>query len=182
MRGYVGEIGLRKWLLHHDIPIEAQNHWLEQAQMDIDFRCYGLSLELKTSLIPHADQDLKTSFQRRDIKLIKRKNKVSDLRGDIHIQIYFNQNKRRKEAWLRRQQISFANSTVDDLYEQLLGRAYLDRTYLVAWMDKQSLQERVQHLPLAQQTWSHAKRQFWVCPLRDCFAPHALIHFLHARS
>ncbi|MEM1324368.1 MAG: hypothetical protein AAGI23_00360 [Bacteroidota bacterium] len=182
VRGYVGEIGFRKWLKHHNVPIEAQNQWSERAQMDVDFQCKGRSLELKTSLIPNVDNNLKTSFQRRDIKLIKRKAKVSDLCSDIHVQIYFNQNKKLKEQWLREQKIDLTNADTDQLYNQLLGRAYLKHTYLVAWMDKQSLQDRLQQLPLAQQTWSHAKRQFWVCPLRHCFAPNTLIDFLNARS
>jgi hypothetical protein len=182
VRGYVGEIGFRRWLLHHNIAIEAQNHWSEQAQMDVDFRCYGCSLELKTSLIPAIDGDLKTSFEQRDIKLIKRRPEVSDLRGDVHIQIYFNQNKKRKEDWLRRQAIDIKRSTPEALYEQLLGRSYLERTYLVAWMDKESLQKRLQQLPLAQRTWRHAKREFWVCPLRTCYAPNELIDYLRDRS
>ena len=181
LRGYVGEIGMRKWLLHHHIEIEAQNTWSEAAQMDVDFRCHNLSLELKTSLIPAADKDLKTSFERRDIKIIKRKMEVHQLRSDVHIQIYFDQSKQRKDHWLRQQKIDLKQTDLTYLYDAFAARSYLKRTYLVAWMDKKRLQEKLDLLPRKKQTWSYAKRDFWCCPLRESFAPNELIPFLHAQ-
>lgn len=178
LRGYVGEIALARWLLANGIEVDSRNEHRGSYRLDIDFRYRGLSLELKTSLVPDADGTMQRSFQKRDLKLIKRSEHIEDLEGDVHIQIYFDSLTRRKDEWLRRQQVDLNSNDADYLYEALCGRAYLDRTYLVGWMDKSSMIETIYTLPEDERTWGHARRKFWKCPLRHAYSPRSLPRFL----
>ena len=71
LRGYIGEIGLKKWFIENNIDIVVQNYIDDGLSIDIDFQYKNLDIELKTSLIPDIDGDLETAFNKRDIKLIK---------------------------------------------------------------------------------------------------------------
>lgn len=178
IRGYVGEIALKKWFFENGISVITQNYISEGQNMDIDFLYKNIDIELKTSLIPDIDQNLQTVFQKRDIKIIKRTENISDLKGDIHIQIYYQHNTRMKDEWLKEQLIDLKSADIDYLYEKLLGKSYLNKSFLFCWIDRFTLEKRILNLPLEKRTWKHGKRDFWVCPLRNSLAPIDLISFL----
>ena len=178
LRGYVGEIALGNWLRHQNIRPDAENKHQGKFKLDVDFEYRGLGLELKTSLVPDFDGTLRNTFLRRDLKLIRRSPHVEDLEGEVHIQIFFDSLTRRKDAWLKAQSVDLNSNDPEYLYEALCARSYLGRTYLVGWIDKPSLVERIYELPENQRTWEHAKREFWVCPLREIYPPRSLPRFL----
>jgi len=180
LRGYVGEIAFKKWLADNGIAIETQNYFDDEAGMDIDFRYKGLDGELKTSLRPHADDSIERVFASRDLKLIRREEKrIEDFKGDIHVQIYYDQDRKQKDDWLKRQDVDLNSDDIDYLYESLLARSYVERaTLLCGWIDKETLVKRINALPRQARTWAFGARRFWVCPLRDCFPPKSLITYL----
>ncbi len=178
LRGVIGEIGLGKWFSENGIVIESKNNIDEASNIDIDFQYKGLDIELKTSLLPDADGDLESAFNKRDIKLIKRGNTIEDLKSDIHIQIFYEHRTKMKDDWLASQDIDLTSDDINYLYEALLGRAYLDKTFLFCWIDKPRLVERLNALPKEKRTWSFGKRDFWICPLKECLPPEELITYL----
>lgn len=178
LRGYIGEIGLSKWFAKNNIVVENRNVHTDDFGLDIDFEYKGISMELKTSLIPDIDGDLETTFNNRDIKLIKRNSNIEELESDIHIQVFYKHKRKEKDKWLSKQNIDLESKDIDYLYEALLGRAYLQNTFLFCWIDKHTLIQRINALPKNRRTWSHAKREFWVCPLRNSFPPKKLIKYL----
>ncbi len=179
IRGYVGEIGLKKWFTQNNITILTQNYIDDGLSIDIDFEYKGKDIELKTSLIPDIDENLLTVFNRRDIKIIKREPEIEKLKGDIHIQIYFEHQTKKKDSWLRSQIIDLESSNIDYLYDSILGKSYLEKTFLFSWIDKETLIKRINSMPIHKRTWSFAMRNFWVCPLKDSFSPQELITYLN---
>lgn len=178
IRGYVGEIGLKKWFSQNGIDIQTQNYFDDGLGMDIDFSFKGLDIELKTSLIPDIDENLENVFNRRDIKIIKREPEIEKLKGDIHIQIYFEQLTKKKDSWLKSQDIDLESTDVDYLYKSILGKSYLEKTFLFSWIDKKTLVERIKSLPAHKRTWSFGMREFWSCPLKDSLSSQELIKYL----
>ncbi len=182
LRGYVGEIALKQWLIKNDIFIETTNIMDDNSGMDIDFQYKNLDIELKTSLIPDIDLNLETVFLKRDIKLIKRENQIEDLKGDVHIQIYYNHLRKRKDEWLKSQNIDLNSNNIDYLYDSLGAKRYINETFLFCWIDKDSLVKRINKLPENKRTWGYAYRSFWKCPLSDSFPPNKLIDYLSKRD
>ncbi len=180
LRGTIGEIAIEKWFSANDIIIESKNDVETSSNIDIDFQYKGLDIELKTSLLPDADGDLQTTFDKRDIKLIKRGNAIEDLKSDIHIQIYYEHRTKMKDEWLASQNIELTSDDISYLYNSLLGKAYLDKTFLFCWIDKPRLVKRINTLPIEKRTWTFGKRDFWVCPLKECLPPQDLITYLKA--
>ncbi len=178
LRGTIGEIAIEKWFSANDIIIESKNSLDIASNIDIDFQYKKLDIELKTSLLPDADDNLEAVFNKRDIKLIKRGNRIEDLKSDIHLQIFYEHRTKKKDEWLAAQKINLTSNDPNYLYESMLGRAYLDKTFLFCWIDKPRLVKRVNALPAESKTWSFAKRDFWVCPLKACFPPQELITYL----
>jgi len=178
LRGYIGEIALKNWFDNNGIIIEEQNHMNKEGGMDIDFSFNGMELELKTSLIPDKDRTLRNVFLNRDIKLIKRQPTIEQLKSDVHIQIVFQQQTKKKDNWLKKQNINIQSGDLEYLYDAFLAKGFLNRTFLFGWIDKTTLIHRIHQLPKDKQTWSFAKRTFWVCPLRNAFPPKDIINFL----
>ncbi len=178
LRGYIGEIALKKWFFENDIEMITTNYFEEDTGMDIDFEYKGLDLELKTSLIPDADKTLQNVFNRRDIKIIRRTRKIEELKSDIHIQIYYDQWTNKKDQWLQEQDIDLNSDDLEYLYEAFLAKAYITKTYLVCWIDKATLIERIKKLKGYEKSWRHARRRFWRCNLKDCKPPISLIKHL----
>jgi hypothetical protein len=178
IRGYVGEIGLKKWFTQNNITILTQNYIDDGLSIDIDFEYKGKDIELKTSLIPDIDENLLTVFNKRDIKIIKREPEIENLKGDIHIQIYFEHQTKKKDSWLRNQNIDLESTDIDYLYNAILGKSYLEKTFLFSWIDKETLIKRINSMPIHKRTWSFSMRHFWVCPLKDSFSPEDLITYL----
>jgi len=179
LRGYIGEIGLKKWFIENNIDIVVQNYIDDGLSIDIDFQYKNLDIELKTSLIPDIDGDLETAFNKRDIKLINRGGTIEDLKGDIHIQIFYQHQTKKKDLWLKDQVIDLSSDDTEYLYNAFLGRGYLERTFLFCWIDRPTIIKRIKALPEHRRTWGFAQRRFWVCPLRNSFPPSELITYLN---
>jgi hypothetical protein len=180
LRGYIGEFAIRKWLEENNIFLTATNFKNDDDNIDIDFLYKGKNIELKTSLVPDGDITIEKSISLRDIKLIKREDKIEGLRGDIHLQIYFNQKRKAKDDWLQAQDINIEEENIDTLFEKLLCRCYRNTVYFVGWIDKVSLIEKINTLPLIMQTWTfaNAKRDFWNCKIYESRAPLELSSYL----
>ena len=180
LRGYVGEYAIVKWLGEHDIHVEAINLFVEKEGIDIDFYYKNKNIELKTSLLPDADETIANVILRRDIKLIKRENRIEDLRGDVHLQIYFSQKRKAKDDWLSQQTIDIESNDNEYLYRAFKVYAYKDTTFFTAWIDKPTLIENIKSMPQKQQTWtfSGSKRTFWSCKIQHAKAPEMLIEYL----
>jgi hypothetical protein len=162
-----------------DRHINVQFYFEEDIGIDVDFEYKGLDLELKTSLIPDADKTLQNVFNKRDIKLIRRTRKIEELKSDIHIQIYYDQLTNKKDQWLQKQDIDLSSTDLEYLYDAFLAKVYITKTYLVGWIDRDTLTERMNKLKGYEKSWRHARRRFWVCKLRDCFSPMSLIKYLN---
>ena len=181
LRGYIGKIALKKWFLNNNIKIITTNYFEEDIGIDVDFEYKGLDLELRTSLIPDADKTLQNVFNKRDIKLIRRTRKIEDLKSDIHIQIYYAQLTNKKDQWLQEQDIDLNSNDFEYLYDAFLAKAYITKTYLYGWIDKDTLAERMNKLKGSEKSWRHARRRFWVCKLRECYSPITLIKYLNEK-
>lgn len=181
LRGYVGEIALKKWFLDNGIKIETTNYFDEEYNMDIDFEYKDLELELKTSLIPDKDKTLLHVFNIEDLKINRRTRKIEDLKGDVHIQIYYDQLTKKKDEWLSEQEIDLDSDDNEFLYDKFLAKEYINKTYLVAWIDKVTLTERMSKLKGYEKSWRFEKRRFWVCKIKECKAPAKLISYLDNR-
>lgn len=178
LRGYIGEIALKKWFAENGIEITTTNYFDEDFSMDIDFEYKGIELELKTSLIPDADKNLHNVINNRDLKIVRRTRKIEDLKGDVHIQIFYDQFTAKKDEWLAELDVDLTSNDNDYLYAQFLCDAYLEKTYLVAWIDKVRLAEIMSSLKGYEKSWRFEKRRFWVCKLTDCFPPSDLVNYL----
>ncbi len=178
VRGFVGEIAIEKWLNKFGITIQCKNSLVSEDNMDIDFLYKGKNIELKTSLVPDSDITVDEAIVKRDIKLIKRQTAIEDLKGDIHLQIFFQQKARAKDLWLKQQAIDYTSTNLDYLFEVLAARAYRASTYFVGWIDKETLVSRIKKLETNNQTWNFAKRDFWRCALADSNAPIEIISYL----
>lgn len=180
LRGYIGELAIKKWFLSNGIKIEAIDYMPDGDSIDIDFIVSGLNIELKTSLIPDADINIEGVLNKRDIKLIRRNGQsIEDLKGDIHMQIYYQQKTKAKDKWLSEQDIDLDSKDIDYLYMALKAYAYLSTTFFVAWIDKNTIISRINKLPEYKRYWSfpNSMRVFWVCPLKNSNKPKDLITY-----
>ena len=140
LRGYVGEYCIIKWLKEYDINFETTNYLEDDENIDIDFLYKEKNLELKTSLVPDVDGIIENAVNKRDIKLIRRGNsRIEDLRGDIHLQIYYSQRRKAKDEWLKQQTIDLNSKDINYLYNSFNAKAYKATTFFVAWIDKETL-------------------------------------------
>jgi hypothetical protein len=188
LRGFIGEIALRQWLENRGIQFNTLNYKEEDGGMDIDFLYKGkegeVEIELKTSLIPDKDdKDFEKVIKRRDIKLIRRNDqKIEELKGDIHIQIYFNQYSEAKDKWLKEQHVDYSLKDPEYYFEKFKAYRYLNDTFLIGWIDKPSLIRNILKKKPENRTWSwsNSMRQFWTCNLKkealkpDDLAPYLL--------
>lgn len=183
IRGYLGEIALRNWFASHNIQFEKSNYMLDGNDIDIDLAFGGknknLQLEIKTSMIPDSMANLGTSITRCDIKIIKRSTNISDLKGDLHLQIYFNMLRLERDLYLSKINVDWSNQ--ENIYRGLHLSLYLNCIYFVGWIDKDTLSERLHKLPEHQRTWTFPKAQkdFWKCNiLKEAHAPLNIIKYL----
>jgi hypothetical protein len=180
LRGYIGEYAMARWLDENDIFITQQNFRNDTDAIDIDFLYKSYNIELKTSLVPDADKTLENVINNRDIKLIKRKPTIAELAGDIHLQIIFNQRRKAKDTWLENQPINFSHIELNDLYNLILARCYINTIYFVGFIDKPTLVSQLQNIASTSQTWTfpYSQRTFWSCPIKKCRKPNELPAFL----
>lgn len=183
IRGYAGELAFRKWMLQNGIEFSDSNQQDQSSGMDIDFvfesRNKRIELELKTSMLPDADEIIACAMKRRDNKLIKRGNQsIQDLKSDLHIQIIFKQLRVRKDEWLKKQRIDFEDS-VEVIYNKIAAHRFETDTYLVGWIDKPTLIEQIKNKPGHLQKWKYGMREFWTCNLlREANRPEDLVEYL----
>jgi hypothetical protein len=183
LRGYVGEYAISKWFEQNGIEIEATNNTVEGETIDIDFYYREKNIELKTSLVPDRDGNIDTAINTEDIKLIRRGTETIDqLRGDIHLQVYFTQLRAVKDTWLNAQVIDITSRNVQYLYDSFHAVDYRTMTFFVAWIDKPTLVARINALPnnIGARTWEFGQRLFWNCKIRDSKPPAELIAYLNA--
>lgn len=180
LRGYAGEYAMEKWLRQNGIHPAETNIISDGENIDIDFLYRGANMELKTSMLPDADGTLEKAFERRDIKLIKRQPNIEDLKGDVHLQIFFDQRRKAKDDWLITREIDIERATPRKIYETLLARAYKTTIYFVGWIDKDTLTSGINALPPGERTWTFAgaKRDFWNCKITKCKKPTELRDYL----
>lgn len=183
IRGYVGEIAFKKWMKKNGIHFNSCNRLDESGTMDIDFifKSEGKTteLELKTSLLPDADQYLENFVQKRDIKLIRRGNEpIEKLHADIHVQFAFNQLRLRKDQWLKEREINLKSDPLV-IYDQIAAHRYCRDTYFIGWIDKNSLVQQIQSKAKHLQKWKYGKREFWTCNLQsESKKPQELVSYL----
>lgn len=180
IRGYLGEFAIQKWLKENGIEVERTNLILEDDQVDIDFVYKGKNIELKTSLVPDADQTVKNALLNRDIKLIRREEKIENLRGDIHLQVFFNQRRKAKDDWLKALKVDLGLKDPKYLYDAFCAKRYKTDLFFVGWIDKITLVKRINLLVERERTWTFqkSKREFWSCRILESNKPAELIHFL----
>jgi len=182
LRGYIGELAIKKWFEQNGIKLSNTNYLEDGDNIDIDFLVKGKNIELKTSLIPDVDENLPNVIAKRDIKLIKRGTEsIEQLRGDVHLQIYYIQKTKERDNWLKAQTIDF-NGTDEYLFNVFQAQNYLDSTYFVAWIDKPTLVQKINSLPINQRYWSfpNSQRVFWSCRLSQSKKPIELIEYLNS--
>ena len=180
LRGYIGEYAITKWFAEQEIIVDETNYFDQDDTIDVDFFYKGKNIELKTSLIPDVDATIENSINRRDIKLIKRDNCIEDLRGDVHLQIFFDQRRNAKDEWLASRYIDIEHIEIDELFDKMLARAYKNKTFFVGWIDKPALISKTMMLPAQERTWTfkNAKRLFWNCKIAESNKPADLPAYL----
>ena len=184
LRGYIGEYAFLKWAKEYDIYFKSTNKIDNTSGMDIDLLFQGqntkLQIELKTSLIPDADETLEEFMNKRDIKIIQRGNQtIEEIKGDIHVQLAFKQLRIRKDEWLKKQPINL-NTTIEEIYHKIAAYRYQNDTFIIAWIDKPTLIKQLKQKPSHLQKWKYGQRSFWSCNLsKDAKKPIELIKFLN---
>lgn len=208
LRGYIGEKAIVNWFPSYGITFDKINY-MEDTSGDIDIDLlftYNVSstksIEIKTSLIPDNyvkeidKNDIQLKIQKCienfDIKLIRRNSEpIEKLRGDIHLQIYFGDLRKTKDEFLKNITInvniekeSIENSLkilVDNIYNTIFAKFYINRTFLVSWIDKETLIKQINNKTLKEQKWTFggSKREFWTCKIiSESRPPIELINYL----
>jgi len=209
LRGYIGEESLVNWFNSYGICFQSINKKAnEDYNMDIDLvytnsdNSQTLNIEVKTSLVPDKFAMLEDEkfvriakvLKNFDIKLIQReqhgeKEKIEDLRGDIHIQIYFTFLREKRDNFLKDLEINLNianktiedsfNSLIDEIYNKTYAYLYMDNTFFVGWIDKKTLIQQINTKYSKNPTWSYGKREFWRCNIeQDAKKPLELIDYL----
>jgi hypothetical protein len=209
LRGYIGEEALVNWFSRYEIYFQNINKKVnENYDIDIDLVYIDsnnsriLNIEVKTSLVPDifvASEDDKFAILEKvlkncDIKLIRRerlgkKEKIEDLWGDIYIQIYFTFFRKKRDNFLRDLKINLNienatiedsfTSLIDEIYNKTQAYLYMDNTFLVGWIDKETLIQLLNTKYFNDPTWNYGKREFWRCNIeQDAKSPLELIDYL----
>ncbi len=189
VRGYLGEIAIKKWLVENGINRFRSNNINDNMYAcDIDLEVLsGLNrrytCEIKTSKIPdYTRNDMQKVINDCDIKIIKRDPGDNiNIDRDIYIQIYYGLLTRKHDNFLisryneRKINISSDANTIYETYEY---KRYIDNIYFVAWEEKNNITRRLQNMSIANRVYTIGKRTFYTCKLRDSIEPIALIDFL----
>lgn len=210
LRGYIGELALRKWFNKNEITFQKSNFIKDNdGNMDIDFlyetKNKSYNIEVKTSLIPDfienrikedtIENRIEKAIESCDIKLIKRGNEsIQELKGDIHLQIYFADYRKKKDVFLssdkfgieiNNNKFNMIDDSIDFLtekiFETIIAKSYMERTFFVAWIDKETLINQINQKPQNNKYWSFkgSNRIFWRCNIKsDAKKPVDLIKYL----
>lgn len=168
IRGYIGEIALRKWFSQYGVTFEKADFFDDDSNMDIDLLYLGkrsYNFEVKTSLVPDSYQNLTGVIQRADIKIIKRTSDIESVSGDVHIQIYFDFLRKVRDSELKALPQNL--SAPDQIFSSMKLDEYCDNTYFVAWIDKPSLITYINSQYRKTWTFPYAKKDFWKCPIGE---------------
>ena len=180
LRGYIGEFAITKWMNEQGVFFDKTNYRAEGENIDVDFLYRGKNIELKTSLLPDIDFTIEKAIEKRDIKLIKREEGINNLKGDIHLQIFFNQRRMAKDEWLAERIVNIEEAAIDELFDKMLARCYRNTAYFVGWLDKPTILKNINEMPKGEQEWSfkNSQRQFWNCKVAQSNKPVDLPAFL----
>ena len=90
VRGYLGEITVKKLLQDSDIEIANCDEYVDGSNEDIDIKLRtsnadDLIVEIKTSLIPDKWKTIQNTIKYADIKIIKREDEFYDIKAEIYI-------------------------------------------------------------------------------------------------
>jgi len=171
IRGYIGEITLKKWFSEKGILFEKTNYFDDQQNMDMDFIFNNgeeIIIELKTSLIPDIWRDIEITIKKADIKLIKRTQEIEQLHGDFHIQIYFNKKTKERDNYLNSLDSDIiSNKDFDEIFNIMKLIEY--EVLFVSWIDKKSIIDYIHGLieKGLSPTWRFGFRDFWKCPISE---------------
>lgn len=166
IRGKIGELALRAWLEHNGISVATANLPSEMYSPDTDLLINAgtlISCEIKTSLIPDSWYDLHHTLQQADIKIIKRERHFSEIHCDIHVQLFFNFYRDKRDNWLRSLPIISSNLSTDTVIDTLQLGKYRDQTFFAAWIDKKTLVHQLHEM--TEPIWYFGKREFWKCKI-----------------
>ncbi len=182
IRGYMGEIYLKKLFLLNNIKVSRTRHKDEGLGVDIDIVVEtiggkSLIVECKTSLVPDFYKTIQACISKCDIKIIKREKEFTSIPIDIHIQIYFDQLTNERDT-----KLSQISGHIDDYSDEqiieLLNLKELDG-FFVAWIDKDSLNNYLSSFNEdKERIWGFGYRTFWKCPLSLSRAPKELFQYL----
>lgn len=180
VRGFLAETMFVDWLKQNKLNISKKNTLAADQYMDIDVTCNNKHIEVKTSLVPDRFDTLENTFNQADIKLIRRgaNAEIEDLKGDVHVQIYYEMRTRIRDSWLKKQDVNYNECDLNEIYESLKLERYLDHSFFFCWIDKATLVERIKDLPEHKRLWKYEQREFWRCPLKTAFPPKELPSYL----
>lgn len=95
----------------------------------------------------------------------KRDNFLKDLKINLNIE-----NKTIEDSF---------NSLIDEIYNKTYAYLYMDNTFFVGWIDKETLIQQINTKYSKNPTWSYGKREFWKCNIeQDAKRPLELIDYL----
>ncbi len=195
VRGYLGEIAIRKWLSYQGVNRIISNEMSDDMYAcDIDLEIisalnHRYTCEIKTSKIPDYitrsavnDCIMQRVVNDCDIKIIKRDNKNSIyIDRDIYIQIYYGLPTNGHDAFLISQYNESGvsvSSKASDIYRVYQYEKYINNIFFVAWEEKNNITRRLQNMNPVDRTYKIKKRTFYTCKLRVSLAPISLINFL----
>ena len=190
VRGYIGEIGIQKWLYSNDIASFSKEE-KKPYQVDIDMRIHSskqdYEAEIKTSAIPDNWIDEKALFknciEKGDIKILANPEADfhSDINRDIFIQVYFGFARKKHDDFImtvKATEENIRNSNKEELYNLFRFKDYIDNTFFVAWNHKKAIISNLESLNPTQRQFCFGKRAYWTCNIRNAFQPQSLIDFI----
>ncbi|MBR1863763.1 MAG: topoisomerase DNA-binding C4 zinc finger domain-containing protein [Ruminococcus sp.] len=186
VRGYLGETGIIKLLTVNglrciQVPYdEARGNDL----CDIDLAVQGsgrvMTMEIKTSLRPDRWPEFSQIIEQCDIKFIKRTDHI-DLDRDVFVQIYFlpltNENDRQTVDIAQRTGVG-PTADARTIYETYGYSKFINGTFFVAWIDKQSQVGYLRRFP-GRNTYHIGYRDFWKSGIKYARQPRQLALYLH---
>lgn len=188
VRGYLGEIALKKWLMTHNITNFRSNNIQNTYTCDIDLAIIQegrtINCEIKTSKIPHgANGSLEQVIDMCDIKIIKRNNTNEVIiDNDVYLQIYYLLPTQEHDNFLIS---TYDNTGVDSsfsvrqIYNTYDYFEYLDKTYFVAWDERNNIINKLNRMPVRERTYTISMRTFHSCKLYSALKPIDLIDFFY---
>lgn len=199
IRGYLGEIGLTKWLQSYNIKCWSNGQLVgDMYSADIDLNIRGIQKdyksEIKTSAKPdrwyaEANTDkvlIRNCIEQGDIKIFARNNDYHiDLDRDIYIQIYFGVKRQEHDSVINalyEKHPDFLRYNNEDIYQLFHFIDYMENTYFVGWMDRESIIKKLDATPVNERTWQFegSYKTFWKCNIKDAYYPITLINYIKA--